>query len=195
MTSNRPATRTAVLIGALVLAAMLAACTPDTDSHDHLDDLDATSSMPMTEPSLTYPPSLAADAGDAEDVALAAVRAMYRWRFDTDTDPRAAVTRARPLLAAPLADQFAAIPPEPFVNYRLWDDWARAGAHTTVTASTSAEEHPADTPTQWHRKVSTRITITNRDGQQLHEWTFAVLITTQKQAGQWLVAQFQPLGV
>ena len=184
------------------LAALLAltfgavACAQDNhDGHDHLDDLDATSSMSITPPSLPYPTSLGVDATNAEDVALAAVRAMYGWRFTTDTDPRDAVDRAVPLLNAALAAQLRAIPPEPFINYRLWDDWHQQSARTTVTAAVGAEEHPDDTTDQWHRKVATRIEVNTPGGKTLHQWSFAVLITTQKQAGQWLVAQFQPLGL
>ncbi|MCK8616345.1 hypothetical protein [Gordonia sp. C13] len=181
---------------ALATAIACVGCSQnDHDDHDHLDHLEATSSMVITPPSLTYPPSLDVDAADPDSVTLGAVRTMYRWRFSTDEDPRDAVRRAEPLLNAPLATQLAAIPPEPFINYRLWDDWKRAGARTDVTATISAERHPADTPTQQQRKVATRITVTDRTGKQLHEWEFAVLAVIQKQAGQWLLAHFQPLGV
>lgn len=180
---------------ALATAIVCAGCSQnDHDDHDHLDHLDATSSMVITPPSLTYPPSLDVDASDPDSVTLGAVRTMYRWRFATDDDPRDAVRRAEPLLNAALATQLTAIPPEPFINYRLWDDWKRAGARTDVTATISAERHPDDTPTQQQRKVATRITVTDRTGKQLHQWEFAVLAVIQKQAGQWLLAQFQPLG-
>lgn len=176
-------------------ASLIAGCSRHSDDHSHLDDLDATSSMSLSPPSLTYPQELDVDARDAESVATTAVRTMYSWRFDTDTDGTAAVRRATPLLNATLAEQFAAIPPQPFVNYRLWGDWAAADARATVTAALSAEEHPDDTPTQWHRKVATQIDVTAKNGTALHTWSFAVLLTMQKQAGQWLVAQFDPLGV
>lgn len=182
-------------LATIALAAAIVCAGCSQNDHDHLDHLDATSSMIITPPSLTYPPSLDVDAADPDSVTLGAVRTMYRWRFATDDDPRDAVRRAEPLLNAVLATQLAAIPPEPFINYRLWDDWKRAGARTDVTATISAERHPDDTPTQQQRKVATRITVTDRTGKQLHQWEFAVLAVIQKQAGQWLLAQFQPLGV
>ncbi|TSD93498.1 hypothetical protein FOV72_19755 [Gordonia rubripertincta] len=151
--------------------------------------------MSITPPSLTYPPSFGVEATNADDVILGAVRSVYGWRFDSDDDPRAAVNRTQPLLSAALATSLAAIPPEPFVNFKLWDEWKRAGARTYVRATISPERHPADTPYQQHRKATTMISVTDRSGDALHQWEFAVLVVVQRQAGQWLVAQFQPLGL
>ncbi|MCZ0914093.1 hypothetical protein O0V02_16975, partial [Gordonia amicalis] len=65
---------------ALTAAIVCAGCSQN--DHDHLDHLDATSSMVITPPSLTYPPSLDVDAADPDSVTLGAVRTMNHPRFD-----------------------------------------------------------------------------------------------------------------
>jgi len=190
--AGRTAARCAA--AAAVAVAVLAGCSSNsTDGHtQHLDDDtgNVTVSAPVLSP---YPSQLQADDSDAESVALAAVRAVYDWRFAADDGPTQAVERATPLFSAALADTLMANPPQPFVNFRVWDRWKRDGATTRVSAAVDAEQHPADTASEWHRKISAAISITNRSGKPLGQWTVPILVTAQEQAGQWLVSQLQPL--
>ncbi|MFW0797661.1 hypothetical protein AAFP30_27915 [Gordonia sp. CPCC 205515] len=180
-----------VLAAVLVLAGCGLISAPDDQPMDRLED---NYRMEVTEPSLPYDPPLGIDETSAQSVATGAVRIIYGWRFDRDTDSYAALLRATPLMTAPLANELRTVAPQPFVNYRTWEEWAAQNASTTVVATIAGEEHPADTEDEWRRKIGVELTV-HAAGRPLHQWTFAVLITAQRQAGQWVIAEFRPLGV
>ena len=125
-------------------------------------------------PSTTPEPTPAQDGASANEVAVAAVVAMWTMDTTTDTSPLDAQRRAATWLAPNLA---AATEQTETISGGAW--WTELAAHrgtTTVDAHLATEAgQPPDTTTLAYRSIAATITPTGTDGWHGQPW----IVTTR----------------
>lgn len=168
----------AAVLAATALAAVSCSTTPTASMGSHSVHADsqttADTAASAARPTATAPadpggtpagplprPSDIDDA-DPDQVAIAAVIALYTVDSRTDASPTDAYRRAAPWLTAELAADLAAVPPAGGA------DWLNIAAHrgyTTVTSPTIANEYgqPPDADRVAYRAVTFTVTTINRD--------------------------------
>lgn len=138
------------------------------------------------------PPFAAVDPCSADSVTSAALATMLTYRPAEGLDPRRAFEAAKPLLepefarsGAPSAIALAPVTPD------MWDGWRDQHVTVTATASTTADDHPADTASRAARVVTVNLQPSDNTP-ALRLVVFAVAHRTQTSAGvRWLLSNVQ----
>ncbi|WP_249643847.1 hypothetical protein [Nocardia sputi] len=143
---------TTFIAAAVVVAAFAATGCSTIPAHDQTERDDVCPAAGFATPYEHIDPC------SAEAVLQAAVAAIFDYRPAGDTGPRAAFTRARPLLhdrfateAEPAAAAWATI------TTSQWQRWRNQQTPITTNVLVTSDDHPADTAATADRVLAVRI--------------------------------------